>query len=254
MLAKYRPNIVKSVTLATLLGLAPVGIGAIAPSPATAQSALPAPHVSRALDAVLLPVNDSVIAVFDLAAGTRGVLVLATQPGGLAEAAGILPGDVLDYVQGTAILSPADLDLIIYNWIMEGLIDFVFDGTRGGSTFATNTLITLEYWEETIEITEISTWESYSYESFSFEEFYSEYSEELTQSYEGVSVEETTLDEEVTEDAAMEDSAADEDVTEDASADEFADDGADDGADTGDDGFDGGDDSGDAGGDEEIIE
>ena len=214
-MVKCRPNILKSVAVAALLAAAPAAMGTLVPVAAEARTTLPAPYVSRALDAVLLPVDGTVTAAFGLPAGTRGVLVLATQPGGLADSAGVLPGDVLDYVRGTPILTPADLDLIIYDWILQGITDFIFDGQRGGSTFASETVITLEYWEETIEITEISTWESYSYESFSYEEYYAEYSEEIAESYEETVFEETTVNEEVVEDEVTEDEVAEDGAAED---------------------------------------
>lgn len=203
---------------------------------AMAQTALPAPYVSRALDAVLLPIDGSVRQAFGLTGDAKGVLVLATQPGGLADSAGVLPGDVIDVVRGRAITAPIELDEIVYYWITQGVFDFVFDGWRSGSVWTTTTEITLEYWEETITVTEISSWSSYSYESFSYEEFYAEYSEEITASYEESEslIEETVSSEEfaaevasedVTEDQATEEAVTDEatdEATDDTSGDEAA--------------------------------
>ena len=259
-----------SAALALALAVTvPAGTATLSPTAAIAQQALPAPYVSRALDAVLLPVDGAVISAFGLATDAKGVLVLATQPGGLAESAGILPGDVIDFVRGRPVLSPLDLDEVVYYWILQGVTDFVFDGLRAGSGFASETVITLEYWEEVIEITEISTWSAYSSESFSYEEFYSEYSEDLSASYEESL---TTIEETVTSDSYAEEMSS-EDTTgaTEAPGDEAADcpgeivdgvcveedpamdaapgdEAVDDGGDAG------GDDGGDGGGEEEIIE
>lgn len=234
---------------------------------AMAQTMLPAPYLSHALDALLLPVDDSVRATFGLAPEDMGVFVLATAPGGLGEAAGLQPGDVLDYVQGTEILSPADLDAIIWNWLQQGISDYTFDGKRAGAAIATTTVITVEYWLETVDVTTISTWSSYSSESFSYEEYTAEYSEEISASYEESSFEEEAYAEE----GAVDDTATEEMATEDDSCmgeiidgicqdgteeaydeaveEDVVDEGGEDyGAD------DGGDEGGDAGGEEEIVE
>jgi S1-C subfamily serine protease len=93
-------------------------------TPAVAQTTLPAPYVSRALDALLLPIDDSVRDTFGLSADDTGVFILATAPDGLADAAGLEPGDVVDFVRGEAILSPADLDAVVWGWINQGISDF----------------------------------------------------------------------------------------------------------------------------------
>ena len=112
----------RSAALAASLSL-PLGITpAFVPAPAMAQTLLPPPYLSYALDALLLPIDDTVRATFGLAPEDVGVFVLATAPGGLAESAGLLPGDVLDYVQGEEILSPEDLDAII--WLETFLSDY----------------------------------------------------------------------------------------------------------------------------------
>ncbi|MEY4983832.1 MAG: hypothetical protein RIR62_2098 [Pseudomonadota bacterium] len=249
-MAARRPFSLKPLALAALLATAPVAFGSLSTPPAHAATGLPAPHVSRALDAVLLPVDAAVIAAFGLSPDATGVLVLATQPDGLADRAGVLPGDVLDYVQGNPILTPADLDLIIYNWILEGTVDFVFDGLRAGSVFATETVITLEYWEEVIEITEISSWESYSSESFSYEEFHAEYSEEFATSSEGIVTEESGITEEVTDETVVEEGTDAEGIEAPVAEDAYVDEGG------GDEFVDdtGGDAAVDEGGGEEIIE
>jgi hypothetical protein len=156
---------------------------AFIPGVSAAQS-LPEPYVSRALDAVLIPIDTSVISAFGLARGSSGVLVLATQPGGLAEAAGILPGDVLSTVKGKKIRKPIDVDELVLFWILNGITDFGFDVWHGDYLETYTWQITEDYYYETIDISSVSTWSSYSYESFSYDSYYSEYSESFSESYE----------------------------------------------------------------------
>lgn len=144
---------------------------------------LPAPYVSRALDAVLLPIDDNVRQVFGITGVASGVLVIATQPRGAADSAGILPGDVIEFVSGRRIYTPIELDEIAYYSIGKGLGMLDYSLWRAGSITVTTTEITSEYWYESISISEVSSWESYSYESFSYSEFYSEYSSEMEASY-----------------------------------------------------------------------
>jgi hypothetical protein len=245
---------------------------------------LPEPYVSRAFDAVLLPIDSTVRTVFALNAADQGVLVLAVQPGGVADSQGIEPGDVLYEIRGHKVVNPIELDEIAYYWITQGVFDFGFDYYRAGVLTIASAVITLELYEEVVDITTVSSWESWTVEtSFSYEEFYAEYSEELTESYESseIAVEETVTSEEfaeeVTEEATEEtEDVSEEDVTvEDDSVDEGVDDaddsaedsddvsndGAEDDApeddqtedDSGDDSADdeGADDGGDEGGDEE---
>lgn len=204
-------SLLKSASLALVLALAMPTGGALVASPAVAAT-LPAPYVSRALDAVLIPVDAGVTSAFGLAAGTTGVLVLATQPGGLADAAGILPGDVIDFVGKKPVKSPLDLDAIVYYWLLNGIYDFDFRGLRDGGDVMTTTIITLESWEEVVEVTEVTTWSSYSYESFSYEEYSVEYSEEIISSYEESStmIEETAASEEFSEEMASEEDVSEE--------------------------------------------
>lgn len=211
-----RPNLTRlfrATALAMALALPLASPLAPQSGSAMAQSALPAPFLSHALDALLLPIDDGVRAAFGLTTEDQGVFLLATAPGGLAEGAGLLPGDVLGYVQGEAILGPEDLDAIIWNWIQQGQTDFAFDGLRAGAPLVTETVITVEYWEETVEITEIASWSSYSSESFSYEEYSAEYSEELSASYEETASE-MTSEETATEEEFVDDGSAEEIIDE----------------------------------------
>lgn len=219
-------SLLKSASLALILALAMPTGGVVVASPAVAAT-LPAPYVSRALDAVLIPVDAGVTSAFGLAAGTTGVLVLATQPGGLADAAGILPGDVIDFVSNKPVKSPLDLDAVVYYWLLNGIYDFDFRGLRDGGDVVTTTVITLESWEQVIEVTEVSSWSSYSYESFSYEEYSVEYSEEIVSSYEESStmIEETAASEEFSQEMTAEEDVSQE-ATDEATAEAATDDSA----------------------------
>lgn len=169
----------------------------LAPLPALADVALPAPYVSRALDAVLLPIDGQVRRSFSLARDDRGVLVLATMPGGVADEYGILPGDVLELVGGRKISTPLELDEVVYYWILEGIFDIDFGIWRDGGPVQVVGSITEESYWEVIEISTIETWSSWeSFEEvYSYEEYYAEYSEEVIETWEAT---ETTIEETVT--------------------------------------------------------
>jgi hypothetical protein len=253
------------------------GAGFILPGIASADIKLPSPYLSRSLDAVLLPIDDSVRTVFNLFADDTGVFVVSTAPGGVADNYGILPGDVISFLDGKPVSAPIDLDTFVYYWLVQGYTDYVWDIYRAGQSYTYESSITEDLWYETYDYSVISTWSSYSSESFSYEEFYSEYSSEISESYESSEsyIEETasseeysaemseessdqtsedvTDSEETGDDSAMDDASDDsamDDAADDGSMDDAADDSAmDDSADDGsmddgsmDDGSDGGDD------------
>lgn len=222
MMAFNGKSLFRSTALALSLALALPAGGMLLPGTAIAATTLPAPYVSRALDSVLLPVDETVTAAFGLVPGTTGVLVLATQPGGLADQAGILPGDVIGSVGKRAITSPIELDEAVYFWLLKGMFDFDFGGQRAGADVVTTTTITLESWEEVVTVTEVSTWSSYSYESFSYSEFTAEYSEEMVASYEesSATIEETVSSEDYSAEMTAEEATAEEGMVEEGMADE----------------------------------
>ena len=256
---------------ATHLAVAPLAYSTSAYA-LTGDVTLPSPYVSRALDAVLLPIDDIVRDTFALDPADQGVLVLATEPGGVADSLGLEPGDVISSVHGHKITDPIELDEVVYYWILQGDFDFAFDFYRAGVLSNASWVITLELYEAAVDMTSVASWTSWSVEtSFSYEEFYEEYSVELTESYESSEtlIEETVTSEEFSdeisseesEDITDEDSDGDgimdsEDGDDDGDGIDDAEDGDDDGdgmddADEGDDAGDDGDDGGDDGGDEE---
>lgn len=232
-----------------------VGLAALTSMPAAAASTLPPPYVSRALDAVLIAVDDSVRSAFGLSANDVGVMVLAVAPGGVADSAGIRPGNVIGRAYGQDVFEPITLDSIVYYWLNKGTTDFGFDVWQDGVAQYYTTTITVESYTEVIEVTTVSSWSSYSSESFSYEEYTAEYSEEISESYSAAEsmIEETASSEEF--DSAQAAATADDDPSMDTDQD-----GTPDMADTDDDNDgmadmadedangDGADDGGDAGG------
>lgn len=166
--------------------LAAVAIAALLPAtaaPALSAGGLPKPYVSRALDAVLIPVDDSVRSAFSLGRDDKGVLVLAVQPNGVADASGLNPGDIISRVESRAIASPIDVDEIVYYFLKQGRTGFSLGALSGGKPVQGVMQITEAQYEEVLEITTVSTWESYSSSSFSYSEYTSEYSQEISESY-----------------------------------------------------------------------
>ena len=82
------------------------------------------------------------ITAFGLYADDFGALVLATEPGGTADQAGILPGDVISVVRGMPIYDPVELDSVVWYWIQQGVTDFAWDIYRGGDYIITDWAIT----------------------------------------------------------------------------------------------------------------
>lgn len=191
---------------------------------------LPKPSISKALDALLLPVNKAVAKKFKLAKGEHGVLVLSVKPGGVADKQGIKPGDVLSEVHGHKVHKPVDVDVAVRRDLKAGHSDVALSLERDGAVVAVAAVITMESYSEAVSLTEVSTWESDTSDtSFSYSEYVSEESETIESSYESeesVVEEAMTQEESATEDESSADEADD--------SDEADDDGGDD--DSGDDG------------------
>ncbi|RUM06402.1 PDZ domain-containing protein [Rhizobium chutanense] len=198
-----------------------------APPPA---HGLPSPQISKALDALLLPVNKAVIKKFKLAKGEHGVLVLSVKKGGVADKQGIKPGDVLSEVHGHKVHKPVDVDVAVSRDLKAGKSDIALAVLRDGAPVAVAAVITVEEYNEAISVTEVSSWESDTSEtSFSYSEYVSEETQTIESSYES---EETTVEEAMTQ----EESSSDEETSDDSSEDDGddGDAGDDDGGDDGD--------------------
>jgi membrane-associated protease RseP (regulator of RpoE activity) len=189
---------------------------------------LPAPQISKALDALLLPVNKAVIKQFKLKKGERGVLVLSVKKGGVADKQGIKPGDVLSEVHGHKVHKPVDVDIAVSRDLKAGKSDIAFAVLRDGAPVAVAAVITLEEYNEAVSVTEVSSWESDTTEtSFSYSEYVSEETQTIESSYES---EETNVEEAMTQDETSSDEETSEEESDDSS-DDSGDDGADDGGD-----------------------
>jgi hypothetical protein len=159
---------------------------------------LPAPYVSRALDAVLIPVDSAVRSAFGLSNKESGLLVLAVEPGGIADTIGIKPGDIIGKTYGQDVEDPIKLDAIVYYWINQGVFDFGFDVWHEGAAQYYTSTISLESYTTVIDVTTVSTWSSYSYEGFSYSEYSAEYSTEISETYisSETTIQETIISEE----------------------------------------------------------
>ncbi|MGD9913456.1 MAG: hypothetical protein AB7S80_05180 [Rhizobiaceae bacterium] len=181
----------RGVAIAAMLAAAPLALSGEALA-LKGDVQLPAPYVSRALDAVLLPINNQVRKAFKLKKRDKGVLVLSVEPKGVAARRGIRPGDVLSSIKGRKIKRPIDVDIITYYWIEQGVYDFLIDLYRIGEFFSYDGVITRDEYFTVIDTTTISSWSSWETStSFSYSEYYSEYSETITESY---SSSETTIE------------------------------------------------------------
>jgi hypothetical protein len=189
---------------------------------------LPSPQISKALDALLLPVNKAVIKKFKLAKGEHGVLVLSVKKGGVADKQGIKPGDVLSEVHGHKVHKPVDVDIAVSRDLKAGHPDIAFAVLRDGAPVAVAAVITLEEYNEAVSVTEVSSWESDTSESsFSYSEYVSEETQTIETSYES---EETTVEEAMTQEESSSEEETSEEMSDDSS-DDSGDDGADDGGD-----------------------
>jgi hypothetical protein len=139
--------------LNTAIAAATLGTATIAHADVT----LPAPYISRALDAVLLPIDTNVRDAFAVPGDEEGVLVLAVETGGVADTADIAPGDVISSIHGEAVSDPIVLDEIVYYWITAGTFDFVFDGYRAGTVYSASSTITEEMYIEVIDVTTVES-------------------------------------------------------------------------------------------------
>lgn len=165
-------------------------------------------ELSRALGAVLVPVNDETIKKFKIKGAKSGMMIVSMQPDGVAKEAGFLPGDVITKINGMTITDLVTLDEIVFFALGEDVVDFTSDGFRDGKEITMTYTVTLEAASKPIDFDSIATWTFWDFDGFDYDGFYSEYSVELTESYE--------LSEEVVADYAVEgdEAAATEDEAE----------------------------------------
>ena len=177
-----------------------------------APAALPEPYLSKALGAVLIPINAEVRKAFKLKKKKEGVLILAVQPGGLAAKKGLKVGDVIDNVKkgnatsstgkktkakagkkgkGKKIRKPADLDAAILYWLNNGCDGFYFVGSSDGVYFNRYSVITYDMYYYPYDLASIYAWDNtwygsdyaYSEYSYSYSEYITTYSSQITETY-----------------------------------------------------------------------
>lgn len=234
---------VATAAIALLLTHVAAPIAGFDPAFAAASAAadgLPKPAISRALGALLLPINAQVIKKFKLDQSDRGLLVLSVKPNGAADKQGIEAGDILVEVLGRKVHKPIDVDIAVSRQLKAGNSNFKFDVERAGAMVVVATVITLEIYNETYSVSELSSWETTtSFESsFSYSEYISEETQSIEETYtseesvveeaisheetsEETSSEETTSEEETSSDeASSEETTSDDSTADDAAADD----------------------------------
>lgn len=209
-----------------------VALSATVCTPASADSKLPAPYVSRALDAVLIEVNDDVRQSFGLAATEAGALVIAVDPKGEAAKLDIKPGDVIAEIYGTKVDAPITIDKVAGYWLKHGKTNIGIEWSGGGKTHSRAAAMTQQQFDEGVAMSSVSSWESVATsESFNYESYSEEYASEEEHSYEEATQE---IDQaEASEEYASEDMSEASDSNDDGISDSEEDSGGDDGGDDG---------------------
>ena len=160
--------------------------------------------LSRALGAVLVPVNAETIKKFKIKTATSGMMIVSMQPDGVAKDAGFLPGDVISKINGMTITDLVTLDEIAFFALDEDVTEFTSDGFRDGKAITMTYSVTWEEAFKPLDFASIATWTFYDFDGFDYVSFYAEYSVELTESYElsETIVEDYSVEEEGAEDMA----------------------------------------------------
>ena len=192
----------RTKTMLAYIGIAasvlavPMVAGIVAAPAAMAQSAkLPKPYVSRAIDATLMEITPQVRSTFGIKPNVNGVLVVSTDPRGVAAQNKIVPGDIITDVRGRRVKKPIDVDTYVLYWLKKGDSAFQLGGNRGGAPYKSAAQITLELFEAVVDLATISSWSAYSSSSFSYTEYYEVYSTTIVEEY---SYSETLIEETVT--------------------------------------------------------
>lgn len=154
---------ISAAKVATIAGKLVLAAGMTIPHTVPAFSAtldLPPPYVSRALGAVLIPINHASRHRYQIPPKLHGVYVLAVSPRGAAARQGIRPGDVLATVRDHPILVPSDVDRLVWGALAVSVTDFLFGVARGPDIVQVNTNITVNNFNQSININNINSWTS----------------------------------------------------------------------------------------------
>jgi hypothetical protein len=144
--------------LAALAGAALLALSGAA----MAEKGLPKPHVSPALDAVLLPITAEVRREFKLGKKAAGVVVVSVDPGGVGELYGLEPGEVLTKLDGKVIRRPVDIDSMIRYKLNDGTNYFFFEGTWKNRKQKTIIELTDEDYVKPVSVADIPRWRGYN--------------------------------------------------------------------------------------------
>lgn len=190
-----RTSLLSGVALAVVAVGVPMASVATAPAAAAQAARLPKPYVSRAIDATLLELTPAVRSQFGIKPRVNGVLVISTDPKGIAAKNKIVPGDVITDVRGKRVLKPIDVDTHVLYFLKKGDSAFQFGGNRNNARFSTAAEITLALFDAVIDLATVGSWVAYSTPSFSYATYYEEYSSVIVEEY---SYSETIIEETIT--------------------------------------------------------
>jgi len=139
---------------------------------------LPKPYISRALHAVVLPIDDSVRKAFNLNPkdSDHGVVIVSVEPNGFAAKQGLVPGDVVGRVHGKKFRTPVELDEIITYHVKHKHPHTLISYHRAGKVYNIQPDITLDLLNLAIDVATVGSWSSWTTGySFSYTEWYSSY-------------------------------------------------------------------------------
>lgn len=190
-----RSSLLSGAALAVVALGVPMASVATAPTAAAQAAKLPKPYVSRAIDATLMELTPAVRSQFGIKPKVNGVLVISTDPKGIAAKNKIVPGDIITDVRGKRVLKPIDVDTHVLYFLKKGDSAFQFGGNRNNARFSTAAEITLALFDAVIDLATIGSWVAYSTPSFSYATYYEEYSTVIVEEY---SYSETIIEETIT--------------------------------------------------------
>ncbi|ESZ89108.1 MAG: ATPase AAA [Blastomonas sp. CACIA14H2] len=190
-----RTSLLSGAALAAVALGVPMASVALAPTAAAQAAKLPKPYVSRAIDATLMELTPAVRSQFGIKPRVNGVLVISTDPKGIAAKNKIVPGDIITDVRGKRVLKPIDVDTHVLYFLKKGDSAFQFGGNRNNARFSTAAEITLALFDAVIDLATVGSWVAYSTPSFSYATYYEEYSSVIVEEY---SYSETIIEETIT--------------------------------------------------------
>ena len=144
------------------VGAAAVLFASADSSRAASFADLPEPGLSRALDAVLMPVDAATRDYFALADDETGVVVLAVGQGGVAEVYGIRPGDVVVSVSDVPFALPDEIDTIVWALMNDRKFSFSWSIRRGGDSSTISFPLVETHFQESYLVGDIPGWPNWA--------------------------------------------------------------------------------------------